>query len=226
MIRPTAVFFDLDDTLVDRKASIQAYAGLFAEHFRADLQAITVSELTEKIITEDRGGYRPRTEVATALASNLPWVTKPDPEFVLKHWMRHFPDCTVARDQASAVISALHGQGIIVGVVTNGSTMGQNRKIDTIGLRSYFSSIIVSETAGIKKPAPEIFNLALTETKQDPAHVWFVGDNPRNDIIGAAQVGMTPIWLRGMHDWPEDQQEPVHQIDSLDELLQMLSPAV
>lgn len=225
MLRPTAVLFDLDDTLIDRRALIQTYAGVFAEQFKAGLQPITASQLTEQIITADRGGYRPRPQVATALAAGLPWTANPDPQIVLQHWMRHFPDCTVARAHALMVVKTLHRQGIIVGVVTNGAARGQNRKIDTIGLRSYLSTIVVSETAGIKKPDPQIFNSALAEIQQPSANVWFVGDHPVNDIIGAAGVGMTPVWLRGMHAWPTDHALQIHRIDGLDELLNMLPSA-
>jgi len=103
-------------------------------------------------------------------------------------------------------------------MVTNGSTIGQNRKIDTLGLRPYFSSIVISETAGFKKPAPAIFEIALTELGKQPEETWFVGDNPRNDIIGSANIGLLPIWLSGSHPWPEDVPTPSNQISSLDEI--------
>lgn len=48
-----------------------------------------------------------------------------------------------------------------------------------------------------------------------------VGDHPVNDVLGAAAVGLRPIWLTGVHPWPKDQPEPEWQIASLVELVEM-----
>lgn len=218
MSKPTAILFDLDDTLIDRRTSITAYSQQFHADFAAQLQPVNQSFLTEQIIALDHGGYSPRTEMAAKLANILPWRAEPDVSVLHKHWMEHFPNHTQARAHAAELLQHLKGLGVILGLVTNGSTIGQNRKVDKLGFRPFFSTIIISETVGIKKPAPDIFHQALNEIQRAPHETWFVGDNPRNDILGAAEVGMTPIWLRGMHDWPESAPSPRLQIDSLIEI--------
>jgi HAD superfamily hydrolase (TIGR01549 family) len=63
-------------------------------------------------------------------------------------------------------------------------------------LGKYFSTVIVSEQVGIKKPDPGIFLLALRETGLKPEEVVHVGDNMTDDIAGAVSAGITPVLIR------------------------------
>lgn len=48
---------------------------------------------------------------------------------------------------------------------------------------------------------------------------WSVGDHPHNDVAGAAAAGLRPIWLTGIHPWPDGLAQPERSIDSLADLL-------
>jgi putative hydrolase of the HAD superfamily len=48
------------------------------------------------------------------------------------------------------------------------------------------------------------------------------GDNPEADIAGGARVGLRTIWLRRGREWPLDDVEPTHTVDTLDEALDLL----
>lgn len=214
----STILFDLDDTLIDRKESIRNYTDRFVKDFASELGSNNPASLVGIVIDCDQGGYRSRAEVSDRLAHALPWRIPPPAETLLAHWMEHFPSDSAIRTHALDVLQVIRKHGLTIGMVTNGSTIGQNRKIDYLGIRSYFSSIIISESAGIKKPAAAIFELALKELKKQPHDCWFVGDSPRNDILGSADLGLTPIWLRGPHPWPEAHPQPKYQIDGLDEI--------
>lgn len=214
----SAILFDLDDTLIDRKASIRTYTDILIGDFSPDLQTTDRETLSQIVIKTDHGGYRPRAEVSSNLTRTLPWKTPPSADTLLAHWMKHFPLASEIRAHVFDVLQLLQTHDFSIGMVTNGLTVGQNRKVDTLGLRPYFSSIVISETAGIKKPAAAIFELALNELQKKPEETWFVGDNPLNDIVGATNVGLTPIWLRGPHPWPQTHPQPAKQIDNFDEI--------
>lgn len=62
-----------------------------------------------------------------------------------------------------------------------------------MGLSEYFSSIIVSDVAGLRKPQVEIFNLACQQLDVLPEQCVFVGDNEIADIQGAKNAGMKTI---------------------------------
>ncbi len=214
----TTILFDLDDTLIDRKASIRRYAEMILRDFSSDLSNNDPEALAKIVISSDQGGYIPRPAVSAELTQTLPWKKPPSADVLLSHWMAHFPQASCIRAHAREVLQQLRDHEMTIGMVTNGSTIGQNRKIDILELRPYFSSIVISETVGIKKPAPAIFEIALSQLGKQPEEAWFVGDNPRNDIIGAASFGLSPIWLSGSHPWPKGEPPPANQITSMDEI--------
>jgi putative hydrolase of the HAD superfamily len=81
---------------------------------------------------------------------------------------------------------------------------------------------VISEAVHCEKPDARIFRLALDEIGSDPAATWFVGDHPVNDIRGSAAAGLSPVWLEGIHPWPEGHQNPGRQIQTLPELLALV----
>jgi putative hydrolase of the HAD superfamily len=58
---------------------------------------------------------------------------------------------------------------------------------------------MISEAVGVKKPDARIFAQALAAVGCRASQAWFVGDHPVNDVLGAAAVGLRPIWLTGVH---------------------------
>ena len=58
-----------------------------------------------------------------------------------------------------------------------------------------FSSIIISDEVGVRKPSPDIFSVALTSLETDAKDTLFVGDSWEEDIVGAAKFGMDSVWI-------------------------------
>ena len=216
-----AVLFDLDCTLVDRVHSIRQYALRFAEDFRQRLVSASREGIAEVLIAADGLGYRPATR-SHDIAANLVWKVRPAPDEIAAHWRRHFTSLAVAMDGAVEVLEMLQRLGIALGLVTNGTVRSQAQKLDILGLRSYFRTVVVSEAVGVEKPHAAIFQHALDGLGLRADHAWFVGDHPENDILGACRVGLRTVWLRGSHPWPGTQAVPHHQIDHLRELVPLL----
>jgi len=81
----------------------------------------------------------------------------------------------------------------------------------------------VSEEAGVKKPDPRIFEMAVARLKVRPDECVYVGDHPRNDIEGAGKSGMRTVWIKVNQPWiPELTVRPYHKIERLPELLALL----
>ncbi len=217
----TAVLFDLDCTLVDRAGQIRQYARQFAEDFRHCLAPLSVDHMAEVIIQADGWGYRPSERHQDILA-NLTWRASPSLDDVTAHWDHHFASLAVTAEGAVEVLEGLQTLGIPLGIVTNGSVRSQEGKIDALDLRPYFQTIIVSGAVGVKKPHAEIFQLALTGLGVSAAQTWFVGDHPENDILGASRAGLRPVWLAGVHTWPDAHAQTHDQIHSLRELLPLI----
>lgn len=81
----------------------------------------------------------------------------------------------------------------VLHVITNGFKEVQNLKMQKSGIQEYFDVIITSESVGVKKPNPKVFEFALQEAKALPEESIMIGDNYEADIMGALQCGMLAI---------------------------------
>jgi putative hydrolase of the HAD superfamily len=219
---PQAILFDLDETLTDRTQSIVHYAERFQGDFADHLAPTTVSSITAAMLTADVRGYHPPEEVWRDVSQRLPWRTVPDVWRLRRHWEMYFPLSVVARAGLEATLSALHARGIHLGIVTNGEVRFQEPKITQLAIGRYLATVVISEAVQVQKPDPRIFAHALAAIGCAAMHTWFVGDHPINDVLGAAAVGLRPIWLTGVQPWPPEHPAPRWQIAALSELLTMV----
>ena len=104
-------------------------------------------------------------------------------------------------------------------IITNGFEEVQHRKMKNSGILEYFESITTSEEAGVKKPHPEIFEMAIIKSKAKPEKSVMVGDNLEADIIGAHKFGLYAIFLNSEKNV---NQNEFTQIEKLKELLDYL----
>lgn len=74
-------------------------------------------------------------------------------------------------------------------IITNGFQEIQEKKLRNSNIHGYFDKIIDSEMAGVKKPNPIIFELALKTADTIPEKSLMIGDNLEADIQGAQAVG-------------------------------------
>ncbi len=74
-------------------------------------------------------------------------------------------------------------------IITNGFQEVQEKKMINSGIRPFFDQIIDSETAGVKKPNPIIFNVALKRAQTTPKKSVMIGDSLEADIQGARALG-------------------------------------
>jgi putative hydrolase of the HAD superfamily len=116
-------------------------------------------------------------------------------------------------------LKTLRERGKKLGLITNGPTEWQSRKIECMGLAPLFDAVVISEAEGVRKPDPRIFERALERCGVRADESMFVGDPPEIDIQGAVGAGLVPVWKAAPY-W----QAPDHilRIDQLSELLLLL----
>ena len=73
-------------------------------------------------------------------------------------------------------------------IVSNG--VFQRETCRTLGVEHYFESIIGSWHVGLRKPMPEIFNLALSDLGLRPEETIMIGDSWENDVVGGNDAGI------------------------------------
>ncbi|NQY04723.1 MAG: noncanonical pyrimidine nucleotidase, YjjG family [Flavobacteriaceae bacterium] len=78
-------------------------------------------------------------------------------------------------------------------IITNGFQEVQNHKLNNSELASFFDVIVNSEMAGVKKPHPQIFELALKKANANLEDSIMIGDSLEADVYGALQYGFDAI---------------------------------
>lgn len=67
--------------------------------------------------------------------------------------------------------------------------------LEELNLLHHFSVIVESQKKGVRKPNPEIFQIALKEMGLSSEEVWVVGDSYKNDILPAQFCGCKTLWI-------------------------------
>lgn len=105
-----------------------------------------------------------------------------------------------------------------LGVISNGNTDQQRRKLKAMGIDQRFEVAVLSSEIGMAKPEPGIFLEACQLLKITPGECVMVGDSWERDVMGARAAGMEAIWLCRGGASPEEQDT----IASLGELRERL----
>jgi putative hydrolase of the HAD superfamily len=74
-------------------------------------------------------------------------------------------------------------------IITNGFQEIQEKKLKNSGIYDYFSVFINADMAGVKKPNPLIFQLALEKANVQAEKAMMIGDSLEADILGAKAIG-------------------------------------
>jgi putative hydrolase of the HAD superfamily len=104
-------------------------------------------------------------------------------------------------------------------IITNGFSEVQSKKMKNSKLDTYFDIIVTSESVGVKKPNPKIFEYALSQAKANREESIMIGDSWEADIMGAKNMGIKPIFCNFEKQQVDDS---ILSIENLLELKQYL----
>jgi FMN phosphatase YigB (HAD superfamily) len=91
-------------------------------------------------------------------------------------------------------------------------------------LRPYLDFVASSERMGLRKPEPGFFERIAGELGRTPGEIAYVGDRVDNDVLPAKRAGMLAVHIRrGPWGYLHDASEADAQIDSLDELAEVIA---
>ncbi len=181
---PGAVLFDWDNTLVDTWPVIH-------EAMNATLAAMGHASWTPE---------ETRARVRRSMREAFPEMFGDRWEEARAVFYGRFEAVHLERlaacDGAEALLAALSGRGVFLGVVSN--KMGANLRLEVshLGWDGYFSGLVGAADAARDKPAVEPVDLALAAGphRRGP-DVWFVGDTAI-DIECARNAGCTAVLIR------------------------------
>ncbi|MFD1177300.1 HAD family hydrolase [Paenibacillus puldeungensis] len=220
-----AVMFDLDNTLMDRDYTFRSFARQLTIECLVPMADDAREKLVDDIVERDADGYRDKDGFFLELLDILPWKKHPELGELKQYYDRYYMSHAKVMDHALEALEACRSMGLRLGIITNGTSHLQHGKIDTLQLRDYFDAIVVSGDVGIRKPDQQIYLMALERLGSRPEETVIIGDHPRNDIWGAAQVGVRGIWLIRKHRWDEGLEggRPWKTISELNEVVPLLT---
>jgi 2-haloacid dehalogenase len=193
--------FDLDDTLLDFKASEQLSFdrtmrglglralpdGLFVRYQAVNMalwKSFETGAVTKEFLKVER--FRKTFQEA---GLDL------DPDAASGLYLEALSDTVVLIDGARELCATLAGIGE-VGIITNGVEHIQHRRIASSGLRDHVSFVATSEACGHAKPDSRFFDYTVKMARAFAhAETIIVGDRLDADILGANRFGIESCWF-------------------------------
>jgi putative hydrolase of the HAD superfamily len=198
-----AILFDLDDTLFDhRQCARMALTAVYERHrcftampfdaveraHAAHLETLHVQVVRGDILIDDARIERFRRLLAAVGGDER------DAAHAAAAYRTAYVKARAAVPGAPAVLERLRAHARI-GVVSNNLLAEQREKMRHCGLEPYVDALVVSEEAGISKPDPAIFAIALARLDAAPHEAVMIGDSWTADVLGARAAGIHAIWF-------------------------------
>jgi putative hydrolase of the HAD superfamily len=204
-MRLTGILFDLDGTLADTAGAEREAWGAIADVIEHHVPSVDRHELYARYTDVfeahwtaflggeiDFGEYR-RRRLGDAIA---PWGELDDALFEAYRLEKRRG---VERLQpfAAAVPTLRHARslGLRIGLLTNGPSELQRRKLAVTRLEGELDAVAISEEIGAAKPHLEAFERAAELVGCTLPELAMVGDSPAYDIEGALAAGLAAAVL-------------------------------
>lgn len=199
------IFFDIGSTLVDEE---EAYRHRVREMIRGT--DVSFEQFWEKRIQfAKEGDNGDQKAIEYYGLYKTPWHSEDE---------RPYPD-------AAPVLAELKKRGFRLGVIAN-QNPGTRDRLANWDLLPSFDVVVASAEAGVAKPDPAIFRIALEQAGCRPENAVMVGDRLDNDIRPAKELGMKTIRIRkglAIYMKPSCESEvPDYTVGNLSEIIGVL----
>jgi putative hydrolase of the HAD superfamily len=214
---PTAVLFDLDDTILAAfgqaedqwRRIIAAFIEQVAPHPPADV--VAAIQAYSRYLWSDatrHKNWRPRigearrhivakafTGLAGATGGIVPAIEICEAiadRFNELHEaeLRMFPG-------AHETLDRLKQLGVRLALITNGAAEPQRAKVVRFALAERFDHIQIEGEHGFGKPEERAYTHAMQALGVEPGETWMVGDNLEWEIAAPQRLGIFSIWFDG-----------------------------
>jgi HAD superfamily hydrolase (TIGR01549 family) len=238
MVSMDAVFFDLDETLLDDATSYDIAISRVAADMAAAYPRFGFSDLfavykrvadeywpavAEAVIRGRLRGDDVRLEAWRRALSTYGVIDEHIAQAALQSYSVHRSNTYAVFPDVLGVVTSLREQ-FKLAIITNGASYTQWDKVRATRLEACFDLVLVSGDIGVGKPDAAIFRAALNKLELDPERVWHVGDSLEADVAGACQTGLgAAVWMnRNGAKRPDGSPKPHHEISTLLELPPLL----
>jgi putative hydrolase of the HAD superfamily len=142
----------------------------------------------------------------------------------------HRPEIALYPD-ARTTLAYFHDRKPLA-LLSDGYLQTQTAKLETLGIRRYFSAIVLTDQLGRAcwKPSPAGFEEIMQTLGGDPAAYVYIGDNPKKDFTAPHRLGWQSIRVRrpeGVYagdDAPHDAFEADFVVEDLYQAARLIDP--
>lgn len=220
--------FDLDDTLLDFKASERRSFGRTMQQLGvqagADDLFATYQPINAALWQRFEHGTVSKDflKVERFRATFALHGLDLDPALASELYLEALSDTVVLVDGAVALCETLAHVGE-VGIITNGVHAIQNRRIASSGLLPHISFVATSEACGYAKPDSRFFTFTTGMARAYVQHeAIIIGDRLDADILGANRFGIDSCWFNPGRLVNESQAVPTYEVASLHDIVPSL----
>lgn len=228
-----AIFFDFGGTLMDYESDMRAHVEImrtFRDRYGVD---DSVEELTTRLNRFIKSLNRNPVDSNMMLGReiirlsfelmldslNLDFHEEDLEWFRQQYWEKHRLHIELY-PEAKNVLRSMWETGLHVGLISDIDHDFMLDQLIRLGIIDFFDALTSSEEAGVWKPDPQIFELALSKAKCAGSEAVHIGDNLERDIQGAKNMGMTAVWFPNNPDTSSN--EPDYTITNLNEILNIV----
>lgn len=190
------ICFDLDDTLYKEIDYLKSAYREIAEYAAgqctgcSDSVNILTIKAYNRMLDAYREGLNAFEELNRFLGFELPVSD------YLYIYRNHKPKIALSEDVVKT-LDALEAEDIRLGLITDGRSVQQRNKIETLGLGRWIENedIVISEEFGSEKPA--LANYEFFMKRYPECHDFtFVGDNLKKDFVAPNALGWMTVCLK------------------------------
>lgn len=198
----THIFFDLDNTLwnfeknsrcamletfryfqLDRKKDFDSFFETYSRHNHQLWDSYRKKEVgkSELVLKRFQNTFTEQK------------IDGVDPLGMNTHYLSVMPKQKNLNEGVLEILNYLKVKRYKMYIITNGFREVQNNKLESSGLKPFFSKVFISEEIKVPKPGREIFEFAIKSANAKKQNSIMIGDDWDVDVIGALHFGIDSV---------------------------------
>lgn len=226
-----AFFFDLDNTLFDyeasfKQASLFAFKSIFHPVLKKPINAekwfdaykiycdLYWPAYEDKTLTREQ--YQRKRLVSSLRSLNIHSIDINQIDYFRKLCEDKIPSFVIPYPWIKEIIDLLYKRGFAAGIISNGGSELQRKKLSMLGISFSENNIFISSELSFAKPSLEIFEFVKSRIHAD--NFYYVGDSFSFDIHPAVTAGWTGIWWNPSKQMLVQTNPHIYNCSSVNEL--------
>ena len=224
MKRYNALFFDLDDTLLDTTGdelrTIEKVFGDYGIPYSSDVAELYKNGTDWQTYT--LGELSVKAEFTNKFDQLLDLLLiKENRQEMLDDYFETFGKTHKVIPSAVKVLSRLKELGYKIYLTANGYSDIQRKRLKLAKLERFFDGVFVSEDFDLRKPSKAYFDYVFGRIPEsNRSKVLVIGDAQSTDILGAKNAGLDSCWFNPLRRTPK--YNSTYEIDNMNDLLSLL----